>query len=462
MNARIARSAHAWHASGGHQRAVVRAAAVLAGVLVPAAMAAPALANAPNPIPGTTKLDSVVYGSSGVTVTIEGQWNWTSQPNCASARNGVGYQLAWFDGNTANPIGNQSSPDGVLYVGDQTDNIVHSLETLGGSRANGNAFWDGVPSSYLTHNTTDSTPNATDAANWFSNCGTQDPTTKISSGSWGPISHTYPVGTTSITVCPVMYDPHGGSADSGKSTAQDITAGGGSTSQSSADDDTGGSGDQSSGDESSGDHSSGDESSSSGGRKSGDQSSGDQSSGSGDHSSGDGSSGSDDQSSGDESSGSGDQSSGDGSSGSDESSGSGDQSSGDESSGDGDQSSGDESSGDDESGGSSSTGHNTDNSYEGNGQAGGCQKSTIALPPPSQPGTPSGTTTPPASSTTSTPTTTQATIATAGATTTTPSSSVSANATKKHKKAKKAKKHKKQVKAKTISRPPNISAGFTG
>jgi hypothetical protein len=210
-----------------------------------------------------------VYSSSGVTVTIEGQWNWTSQPNCPTTRNGVGYQVAWFDGNTANPIGSGASPDGVLYVGDPIDNIVHSIETLGGSSAFGNAFWDGVPSSYLTHNTTNSMPTTTDAANWFSNCGNVDPTTKISSGTWGPISHTYPTGTTSITVCPVLYDPHGAYANSGKSTDEDITAGG-SSDPASADEGSG-SGDQSTGGGDEGSSGSGDEGSS-----------GDQSSSSGD------------------------------------------------------------------------------------------------------------------------------------------------------------------------------------
>jgi hypothetical protein len=219
---------------GRHRSRARRAAvAVCASVITFASLAGSALANAPNPISGTTKLDQVTTNSNGtVTVTIEGQWNFVTQTDCPTARNGVGYQVDWFDGNTDNAIGGANSPDGVLYVGGPifpggpNDKIVHSVETLGGSSAFGNAFYDGVPASYIAHDATNPTPNTTDAQNWFSNCANEDPTTKISSGTWGPISHTYPAGTTSITVCPVMYDPHGGSDDSGKSSLKDITAGG--------------------------------------------------------------------------------------------------------------------------------------------------------------------------------------------------------------------------------------------
>jgi hypothetical protein len=184
--------------------------------------AGPALANAANPVPGTTKVDSVAPNTDGtLTVTVEGQWHWATQTGCPKARNGVGYQVAWFDGNTANPIGGTSSPDGVIYVGDKQDNIVHSIESLGET----DMTWDGVPSSYLKHNASDSTPTSADARSWLSNCDNvaSDGT---SSGTWGPIAHTYPAGTKSITLCPVMYDPHGSYDNSGKSSAGDITAGG--------------------------------------------------------------------------------------------------------------------------------------------------------------------------------------------------------------------------------------------
>lgn len=218
-----------------YRRACASAAALFGALATVGFMAAPAMASAPNPIPGTTTVDSIITNSDGShTVTVEGQWNWTTQANCPTTRDGIGYQVDWFDGNTANPIGTPSSPDGVLYVGDSTDNIVHSLDRLGGSNSptNGDAFFDGVPSSYLTHNTTDSAPTATDNQSWVSNCNNMDPSTLVSSGTWGPISHVYAPGVASFTVCPVMYDPHGRGTSSGgvigSSGQYAITAGGSS------------------------------------------------------------------------------------------------------------------------------------------------------------------------------------------------------------------------------------------
>src|SRR5579859_5344361 len=102
------------------------------GMLV---MAASALANAANP--DTTTVDQVVVNADGSrTVTVEGTWTWQTQSKCATARNGVGYQIDWFD-NTANPVGTAKDPSGILYAGDAQDNIVHSDESLGQSTAFG-------------------------------------------------------------------------------------------------------------------------------------------------------------------------------------------------------------------------------------------------------------------------------------------------------------------------------------
>lgn len=72
---------------------------------------------------------------------------------------------------------------------------------------------------------------------------------------------------------------------------------------------------------------------------------------------------------------------------------------------------------------------------------------------PSTPGG-GGTTTPPPTTTTTPPTTTTTTS------TTSPTTSVKSTTTTKKKKHKKKKKH--HVKAKSISRPPKVSSGFTG
>jgi hypothetical protein len=218
---------------GSYRRAGASAAALTGALATLGFMSVPAMASAPNPILGTTKVDSIIMNSDGShTVTLEGQWNWTSQLKCSTTRDGVGYQVDWFDGNTANPIGTATSPNGLLYVGDSVDNIVHSLDSLGGSNSptQGDAFFDGVPSSYLTHNTTNSKPTAADAQNWVSNCNNTNPSKQVSSGTWGPISHVYAPGVASFTVCPIIYDPHGKGALSGgvigSSSVKDITAGG--------------------------------------------------------------------------------------------------------------------------------------------------------------------------------------------------------------------------------------------
>jgi hypothetical protein len=188
--------------------------------------ALPAFANSPNPLPGSTKVDSYVVNSDGSrTITVEGQWIWvySNEKNCPGDRNGVGYNVVWFDGNTANPIGAANSPNGVLYVGDPLDNIVHSDESLGET----DLTWDGVPSTYLSHNSTDSTPSQTDAQSWVSSCGTAQSNGWV--GTWGPISHTYPASFSGpISICPVLYDPHGTAQDKGGygSGVGDITAGG--------------------------------------------------------------------------------------------------------------------------------------------------------------------------------------------------------------------------------------------
>ena len=195
--------------------------AVVLGLLVGVA-----LADAPNPIPGTTKVDSYVVNPDGSrTIVIEGQWNWTTHKDCPKDRDGVGYQVAWFDGNTTNPIGQNNSPLGIIYVGDAADNMNHSLNNL--DPANSNLAFTGLPASYLAHNTTSATPTNTDAQNWNSNCGTTDPVTTLSTGTWGPIAHTYPASFKgAIQVCPIMYDPHGKSENAGGSGTGDVTSGG--------------------------------------------------------------------------------------------------------------------------------------------------------------------------------------------------------------------------------------------
>ena len=213
-------------------KALLRASVALTSVAGLLVFAGSALGNAANPVAGSTVIDQVLVNPNGsTTVTVQGQWDWASQTNCPSARNGVGYQVDWFD-NQTNAIGSSNSPNGILYVGDAQDNIVHSDETLGGSSAFGNAFWDGVPSSYgpFAGTSSNTSPTSTDAANWFGECSGLNGS-GVTSGQWGPISHTYAANATQpLQLCPILYDPHGGSQNSGKSSVKDITAGANSSS----------------------------------------------------------------------------------------------------------------------------------------------------------------------------------------------------------------------------------------
>jgi hypothetical protein len=228
-----------WMGRRGMLKAVL-AFCVVSGMLL---LAAPALANAPFPIPGTTQVVKEVSNSNGsITLTVEGQWEWPTsssglsgqetENDCPADKDGVGYQVAWFDSADGGyPIGQNNSPDGVILVGTATDDIVHSVspgvDTLFSFAQN--PLLPGVPSSY-----TGPYPTKTDADNWVSNCGTTGPTaiqgtTPGSAGTWGPISHTYPANFAGpIKFCPVMYDPHGTPVDKGGfgSGTGDITAGG--------------------------------------------------------------------------------------------------------------------------------------------------------------------------------------------------------------------------------------------
>src|SRR5690242_3842136 len=113
---------------GRHRIRLFRGMLSIGTVLGMLVLTATALANAPNP--ETTTVDQVVVNSDGSrTVTVEGTWTWQTQSKCATARNGVGYQIDWFD-NQTNAIGSAKDPDGILYVGDAQDNIVHSDESL--------------------------------------------------------------------------------------------------------------------------------------------------------------------------------------------------------------------------------------------------------------------------------------------------------------------------------------------
>jgi len=135
------------------------------------ALATSVFANAANP--GSTVTPTV----DGLKVTLSGTWTWLKDEGGQGCDGGlltgkrdVGFAADWGDAFAGNFVQSKGAADGVGYnVGDALDNIVHqrAAEDIGAC--------------------------AGDAEN--------------STGSWGPISHTYAAAGT-YTVCVLMYDIH--------------------------------------------------------------------------------------------------------------------------------------------------------------------------------------------------------------------------------------------------------------
>ncbi len=139
-----------------------RGLAIFAAASLVLALAATVLADAPNPD------NAVNVQVSGLTVTINGTWQWTRNCNAgviAAASDtdfrDVGFAVDWGDPAAA---GNEVVPG--LDVGTPTDNVIHQRDAAAVGTCTG---------------------------------------TTTSSGSWGPISHTYAQAGT-FEVCAVMYD----------------------------------------------------------------------------------------------------------------------------------------------------------------------------------------------------------------------------------------------------------------
>lgn len=208
------------------------------------ALAGVALANAPDPEPGSQALVGPVYTVDGVDVvrvSLSGTWQWpTHGTDCNTDRNGVGYAVDWED---PNQLGNHVETlvdAGSIDVGaasannyNSADNGVHPTRP----EADGTLFNDpGDPALY---------------EQWRSGCGTFDGAMPV--GIWGAVdlvtgepvtctdestpsptclggSHVYTVASLEdgLTACAILYDVHGGDADTGGAPNQEkeVTAGG--------------------------------------------------------------------------------------------------------------------------------------------------------------------------------------------------------------------------------------------
>jgi hypothetical protein len=160
-----------------------------------------ALADAADPVPAATTGSAVYNGDGSRTVTISGQWQWTTHhSDCNLDKRAVGFAIDWGDanGNHVTTIGADSIDVGVLNADayNAADNAVHP------------------------------TPVTTFPAAPFGGCGTFDAGLGYNSGTWGPITHTYAPGAGVISACPLMYDVHLASNGGAPNDAKETTAGG--------------------------------------------------------------------------------------------------------------------------------------------------------------------------------------------------------------------------------------------
>src|SRR5947209_15356802 len=140
--------------------------ALVFSLLVFAAVVAPAFANAPNPIPSSTRAVAVQNADGSTTVTVMGTWQWGAnvpsggQKDCNDSRSGIGYAIAWNDPNSPGNVIPASGAQPAVAVGDSHDNWVHSVSQPGGPfvsstspnvSGNGNEVpGDGTDATHLT------------------------------------------------------------------------------------------------------------------------------------------------------------------------------------------------------------------------------------------------------------------------------------------------------------------------
>lgn len=175
--------------------------ALLSGLLV-AGDVGIAAADAPDPMLSTTT-GSVTDSSAGPILTLNGGWQWTTHhSDCNFDKRAVGYAVDWNDA---------SQPGNVVATVDQV------TVDVGAAAANPRNPAD---------NNVHPTPATSIANPGFGGCGTYADPPGYNSGTWGPISHTYPPGTTEFNVCVVTYDVHLADNGGAPNGTKETTAGG--------------------------------------------------------------------------------------------------------------------------------------------------------------------------------------------------------------------------------------------
>lgn len=173
------------------------------GVTVFALHSTVASANSPTPTASATTGSAQVNPDGTKTVTVSGTWAFATQSgDCNLAKRAAGFAVDWNDPNQAgNLVGTLNST--TIKVGaaaatsrNPVDNAVHPTPVTSFPGA-----WGG--------------------------CGTLNSSLGYSTGTWGPLSHTYAASTTGqVTICAVMYDVHLDANGGQPNSASQTVAGG--------------------------------------------------------------------------------------------------------------------------------------------------------------------------------------------------------------------------------------------
>lgn len=172
------------------------------------AMVGPAWADSPNPIPSTVHADMTENAGGTVTVTVRGEWDWTTHhSDCNQDRAGAGIAIVWND---PKDPGFDVDNGGGVQAGSQgnslnaADGTVHPADI--GDAATGAP---GAPGQQYN-----SVSSPSDYASWKGGCGAY-PVSGTPKGTFGydgsaGYTHTYASKDDVSKICVVTYDVHGG------------------------------------------------------------------------------------------------------------------------------------------------------------------------------------------------------------------------------------------------------------
>jgi hypothetical protein len=166
-----------------------------------------AFADAPDPVLAST-VGTVVANPDGTkTLTLTGSWAWTTRDsNCNLDKRAVGFAVDWND---------STQPGNPITAKIDHVNVTIDVGALAANSRN--------PADNAVHPTPPIPPPGPPV---FGGCGTYSSSLDYNTGTWGPISHTYPAGTTSFNVCAIMYDVHLVSNGGAPNKAKETVAGG--------------------------------------------------------------------------------------------------------------------------------------------------------------------------------------------------------------------------------------------